>query len=217
MIETYLGSLKTSNTKEEYKDVGKRYHQNAITKTIQLPMEMPRAKVHIEFKGLKTYNLRNTALIEAVSAILDRRHTETIREDEGGTYGVQTRRFFIDFPQETYQYIISFECAPERVDELKAIALDEIEKLKSGDVDTKYLNDHKTAFEKKSAEDKENDFLVLFDMQQNEEHNWYDNSPEMKETVQNLNMDEVVDFANKIFNTDSKLEVVFLPAEKSKE
>ncbi|MEA1873146.1 MAG: insulinase family protein [Bacteroidota bacterium] len=216
LIETYLGSLKTSNIKEDYKDVGKRYHQNAITKTIQLPMVMPRAKVHIEFKGLKTYNLRNTALIEAVSAILDRRYTETIREDEGGTYGVSTYGYFRDFPQETYKYVISFECAPERVDELKAIALDEIEKLKSGDVDLKYLNDHKTAFEKKSDEDNENDFFVMFDMEQNEEHNWYYNSLEMKETVNNLKMDEVVDFANKIFKAESKLDVVFLPSNGEK-
>jgi len=213
LIENYLGSLETTEITEDYKDVGKRFHQNAITKTIQLPMVMPKAKVHIEFKGLERYNLKNTALIGAVSTILERRYTETIREDEGGTYGVSTYGYLNDFPQETYQYIISFECAPERVDELKAIALDEIEKLKAGNVDLKYLNDHKTAFEKKSTEDNENDFFVMFDMQQNEEHNWYYNSPDMIKTVDNLKMDEVVDFSNRIFNEDSKLEVVFLPSE----
>ncbi len=216
LIETYFGSLETTNNKEDYKDVGKRYHQNAITKTIQLPMVMPRAKVHIEFKGTDKYNLKNTALIGAVSAILDRRYTETIREDEGGTYGVSTYGYLNDFPQETYQYYISFECAPERVNELKAIALDEIEKLKSGDVDKKYLNDHKTAFEKKRAEENENDFFVMLDILQNEEHGWYYNSPEMIKTVQNLSMDEVVDFANNIFKADSKLEVVFLPSNTEK-
>ena len=212
IVSEYIASLPTSGSKETFKDIGMNYTNTSISKTIELPMVMPKAKANIEFHGSIDFCLENTVYIEAIAGILDRRFTETVREDEGGTYGVSTYGYVNDVPYEHYNYYINFECAPERVDELKAIIYEELDKLKAGDIDQKYIDDYKTNYTKTRDEDLKDNFNWLLAMLDYDENgDWFKYCKAMDEKVKNLNIKEIQTFSRIIFTDSSKIDVVFLP------
>ena len=68
--------------------------------------------------------------LSAVCDILDVRYTESIREEQGGTYGVSVYPGMSKYPYENYTVRIQFDCDPQNVDKLKAIIYEEIDKIK---------------------------------------------------------------------------------------
>lgn len=211
MVSRYFATLPASNEREDFRDVGKHIITEKVEKIIHLPMVMPKAKVQIEYHGPSDYCMQNSVYIRAISGILDRRFTETIREDEGGTYGVSTYGYVMKEPEQVYSYVITFECAPERVEELKIIAFQEIEKLKHGNVETKYLEDFKKSFFKKRDEDVEDNVNWLYYMKSYNENGWFTYCEAYNKLITDLELEAVCDFANKIFVDERKMDVVFLP------
>ncbi|MCF8218394.1 MAG: insulinase family protein [Bacteroidales bacterium] len=215
MLKKYLASIPSSGKKEDYKDVGMRLCKHPVEKTIKIPMETPKATVQIEYHNKMKHNTQNNTLINAVSNILDRRFTETVREEQGGTYGVRTYGYIRNTPVEEYSYSIKFECDPGRVDELKAAAYKEIDKLCKGEVEDHYVDDFRKAYKKERNENLKNNFNWLTILNSYQETGIYQYSPEMDKLVENITKQEIADFARKIFEDEVKMDVVFLPGESN--
>ena len=66
----------------------------------------------------------------ALKYILNLRYTETIREEEGGTYGVRVGAELNHYPLESYEVKMMFDCDPEKSEHLTSIVYREVEKLK---------------------------------------------------------------------------------------
>jgi zinc protease len=79
-----------------------------------------------------TYNPYNRQVMNVIEGILDLRFTESIREEEGGTYGVRIRTNLERLPMGKANMQISFDCDPERADDLKAKVFLELDKLAKG-------------------------------------------------------------------------------------
>lgn len=131
LIETYLGSLPKVTRNETWKDNGVRPPKDIIEKTVIKEMKVPKGTVYITYTGEYDFNdYENRLKLTSLCDILDIRYTESIREEQGGTYGVAVYRSQNQYPYEHYQVMIRFDCDPENVDKLKAIVYEEIEKLK---------------------------------------------------------------------------------------
>ena len=68
-------------------------------------------------------------VMRVIEGILDLRYVESIREEEGGTYGVGIRTSLSKWPVEKATMQITFDCDPERSAELKEKVFAELEKL----------------------------------------------------------------------------------------
>jgi zinc protease len=213
MVETYLASIPSDGTKESFKDMKRYYVKKPVKKTIDIPMVTPKAKVQIEYHNNMDYTYENETMMRAVTNILDRRFTETVREDEGGTYGVYTNGNISFEPIEEYNYLITFTCDPERVEELKGVVYDEINKLTSADVEGHYIEEFKKAYAKKRSEDLKDNFSWVNMLSMYDENGVYPYAPKMDSLVENITKDQVVAFAKSVFTDDVKMEVVFLPEE----
>jgi len=55
---------------------------------------------------------------------------ESMREDQGGVYGVRVRANAVRIPKNRYSITISFQCAPENTKELISTAMKDIRTLK---------------------------------------------------------------------------------------
>ncbi|MGM0649396.1 MAG: M16 family metallopeptidase [Bacteroidota bacterium] len=213
MLEKYLASIPATGKEEDYKDTGMRFSKHPIEKTIKIPMVTPKATVQIEYHNDMEYNTRNNTLIDAVTNILDRRFTETVREEQGGTYGVSTWGNIKFEPVEEYSYTIKFDCAPERVDELKAVVYDEIEKLRNGDIEDHYVEEFKKAYKKKRSEYLKDNFSWVNILSLYQSTGIYNYSPQMDKMAESVTKQEIADFASNIFKDKVKMDVVFLPEE----
>ena len=120
-----------------------------------MEMEDPKATVRISFKKPYTYSLKNTYVLKAFQDILENRLLETLREQEGGTYGASVYSVLPKRPKQIASFYVYFDCNPDKVEKLVAIVYQEIDKIKNGDIEKEDLNKVLTSYLKDLKEEKE--------------------------------------------------------------
>ena len=75
------------------------------------------------------YTLKDKLALTFLTQALDSRYLISIREEKGGTYGVQVQGSTGYIPRETYDMTISFDTNEEMADELCEIVLKEIREI----------------------------------------------------------------------------------------
>lgn len=132
MIETYIGSLPTLNSKEKANDLKIRPPKGQVSKNIYAGVDK-KSNVTISLSGDYEYDLQDNANMSAAASILTNKMIETLREEMGGVYGAGARASISKEPWESFNFSISFPCDPDNVDALVAAAMAELEKVKAGD------------------------------------------------------------------------------------
>jgi len=212
LIEKYLGGLPTVNRTESWKDLNIEAPKGVIKKTIHHKMETPKASVFVCFSGDYEYNLYTRMQLDLLKEILFVRYTETIREEQSGSYGVSVRMNQSHYPQQEYDMRISFECAPEKVDELKAIVFEEIAKIKKeGPVDKDLKSTKESKLKSRKENTKENRFWLNA-----LQHNYYHNenildNEKYNKMVNSISKEDIMKIANKYLIDDNFVEIVMLP------
>jgi len=130
LAERYLGALPDMDRVENWRDVGIDPPAGVIEKVVRKGLE-PKSRTQIIFTGDGEYSREEWTTISALADVLDIRLRELLREDLGGTYGVGVSGRLTYRPDEEYRVSISFGSAPERAEELSAVAFEEIERLKA--------------------------------------------------------------------------------------
>jgi zinc protease len=138
LVETYLASLPTTGRSEQPRDTGMRPVRGVNEKIVRRGIEQ-KAQTRIAFTGEFDSTRENRLAIALLADILDIRLRDVLREDLGGTYGVNVSHTTQRFPEGSYNFGIAFGAAPDRVDELAAIVFAEIDALKSAGPDATML------------------------------------------------------------------------------
>ncbi len=214
LLEKYLGGLPKVSRNEKWADINVKQPEGVVKKTLIKEMEVPKSTVFVCFNGPYEYNRKDNIYFDALKEILDVRYTETIREEESGTYGVGVRIRESHYPKEEFQLRIRFECAPENAEKLKAIVFEEIEKIKKEGPTAKDLKGVKENKLKKRRENlKENDFW-LSGLKYNDFHgmNALDNE-EYENLVYNMTAEDIKNIASKYLKDDNYVEVILMPEE----
>ena len=212
LFEKYLGGLPVVSREENWKDNGVRPPEGKLEKTVLREMEVPKSTVYISYTGTYDFDdYQNRMDLSALCGILDIRYVETVREEEGGTYGVRVRPIQKHYPYEHYQVNISFDCDPGNVDNLKAIIYQEIEKLQDEGPTAKDLNSVKENKLKTHQENLKENKYWLNKLKNQDFHNT-DKSilTEYEEYVQNLTIESIQQAANKYFG-DHIVEIILMP------
>ncbi len=129
LVEKYIGSLKSYNRKENWKDNHVRGPKGKTEKVIELELETPKATVITNFSKDMKYSVYNSICNNILKGILDLRYTENIREKEGGTYGVGVQAGSSREPYSSYSMTMSFDCDPARAAHLKSLIYAELDKI----------------------------------------------------------------------------------------
>ncbi|MBN1388986.1 MAG: insulinase family protein [Bacteroidales bacterium] len=140
MAEKYIGSLTSYPGSDQWIDRGIRQPEGKIEKIIEMLLAVPKATIVISFSEDMEFNPYNRQAARAVNGILDIIFTEKIREEEGGTYGVSAAISLQQFPVQKANTIISFDCDPERANQLKSIVYHELQQLMENGPEKEYLD-----------------------------------------------------------------------------
>ena len=132
LVEQYIASLPSSNSKETYKDINLDIRKGEITENVYVGVD-EKSQVNIMLTGDYEYNMTNNGLMTAIAGILSNKMIETLREEMGGVYGAGANASPTAYPKPTFAFSISFPCKPENVEALTQAALKELEKIKNGD------------------------------------------------------------------------------------
>ena len=130
LAATYIGSLPGKPGSEKFVDLGIRPPKGNLEKGVSKGQE-PKSTVRLSFNGDAGYNLQSSIEMDALVALLNIKLREAIREDKGGTYGVQVFGSVSQYPVGRYSLNVTFNCAPERVAELEKATLEVLEKIRA--------------------------------------------------------------------------------------
>ena len=91
LVEKYIGSLpKGKKATEINKDNVISFAKGEVNEVVKLEMQAPKSTVLQLYTAYAPVDTKKAVALEAANYIMDMIYTKTIREDEGGTYGVGT-------------------------------------------------------------------------------------------------------------------------------
>jgi zinc protease len=126
LVEKYFGSIgKGKALKINKKDIIQLAKGN-VDKTIELAMETPKSSVLQFYSAYMPVTTKTDVTLEVASYILDMIYTKSIREKEGGTYGVGVATAGHRSPQKRTIIQVQFDTNPEMVEKLCDIAEKEL-------------------------------------------------------------------------------------------
>ena len=214
LVQKYIGAIPDLERHEMWIDRKIYEPDGKVEKVIPVAMETPKASVNIMIKNPMPYNAYNRAVLKVIEGILDLRYTETIREDEGGTYSVGVRTGLERWPLEKGSLRIQFDCDPERVSGLKDKIYKELDTLAEDGPSSEDLS--------KTVEN------LLKDRQQDREHNSfvtgvlynyyvyginYDDPANYEGILNNLTTNDVKKVMSSLYSGANLVDVVFVPKE----
>ena len=125
-VYTYLGGLKSKNTKEKYTDNNIRLPKGKINNYFAKEMQIKKASNYIEYSASIAFNLTNQITVSAIAEILRLRYIDSIREKEGGSYGVSVYGGIYNIPNTGANLIMQFVTDPLKQNKLMGIIHSEI-------------------------------------------------------------------------------------------
>ncbi len=212
LLEKYIASLPTTGEKENWKDNSADWITDTIDKDVFLEMEDPKTNVRVVIKNDMNYSLKNSILMRALGDILQLRYTESLREDEGGTYGAGTRGSLTKRPTQEATISVRFDCNPELAEKLIAIVHKEIDNLKNGEIQQADLDKTLTNYLKQREESKNYNRYEMSLLKNSVLEGYNMNDPKNYESIiKSITLKDVENIAKKLMKDSKSYEIVFKP------
>lgn len=212
LLENYIASISTTKDAETWKDNSVNWVANNINKVVFLKMEDPKSTVSIAYKNDIEYTLENALLAETLGDILQLRYMDTLREEEGGTYGASASARVSKYPKNEAIIGISFDCNPDKVEQLTVIVHNELKKIANGDINQTDLDKTITNYlkERKQQQDYNSYDMNLLTTFYREGYNI--NEPKNFESiVTSITADKVKAFTAKVLENAKSYEIIVKP------
>jgi len=212
-ICTYLGGLKSKQGVEKFNDNNVRKPVGKVDNHFAREMKVNKASNFVLYHAPMPYNVNNRTIVTAIGNILTIRYTESIREKEGGTYGVGVRGSINNTPIEEATLLMQFDCDPVKQARLISIIYSEIDEILTKGPRPDDVQKVKENMLKKYSEDvAENGWW-----QSTLEHYYMDKLnlvDDYKPSVEALTPELIQTTLKNIVSKGNVLEVVMKPAEK---
>ncbi len=214
LVEKYIGSLPTGNTRELWIDRKIRQPRGKLNREIDIPLTVPKASVYLVFSEEMKYKPANYLGVDIIGAILDIVLTEKVREEQGGTYGVGVSLSASKRPSPTAGGVISFDCDPERATELKGIIYSEINNLIKDGPSEENLSKAVKNMIKTREENRLHNSYWLSTLSRYYNYGIDSNDPRNFDNIlQSFTVNDIKKIASKVFKKADVADIVFMPAE----
>lgn len=129
LLAKYLGALPTKKGSETYKTIDLKMADGKLKNVFEKQMETPNAVVLFFYHAPVEMNLRNRVMVGMLDQLMDMLYTETVREDEGGAYGVPVSAGLSRYPQQEATVQIQLPTAPEKRERMTEIVYQGVEDM----------------------------------------------------------------------------------------
>ncbi|MDA3822945.1 MAG: insulinase family protein, partial [Bacteroidales bacterium] len=213
-VEKYLATLPSKQSNESWVDLNIDEPKGKVTKEIKLSLSVPKSTVFLVFNKEMEYTAENKVLLSMLQGILDLRFTESIREEEGGTYGVRTSASISHFPDEKATLLIMFDTDPLKADHLKGLVYKELENLIKNGPEQKDLSKTIENMLKDRVENREHNSYWMGTL-----HNYYvqgynfNNPANFEDIVKSATTKDIKQLMKKLYKGANVVDLVFSPEE----
>ena len=212
LVEEYLASLKKKKNKETWKDINLGIPEKDYICHYEKDMQMPKATIYMIMNGTMDYTYRNMLYMKALSDVMDIYYTRTIREEEGGTYGVGVMGQISNKPKNAFIFLVAFDTNKEMYERLMGKVYEGLQDVADNGPSQEDLTKVVENLYKKRAEQlEENSFwLGAIDTFEDDKINIV---AEYDEIVKSITPQTLADFTKEVLKGYKK-EIVQLPTEK---
>ncbi len=212
LLETYIANIPTDMAREQWKDNSDAWVKDVIEKEIYIKMEDPKSSVRIAYKNDMAYSLRNAMLARTLGDILTLRYIDTLREEEGGTYGARAHGNLSKRPVHEASVFVNFDCNPDKVESLTAIVHNEIAKIAKGDIQQLDLDKTLTSYLKERKQHKDYNSFDM-DLLTTFYREGYDMDDPMnfENIIQSITTKDVQAFTQELLKEAKSYTIVFKP------
>lgn len=211
LIEQYLATL-PSKGRVEKGNVNEvpAIRKGEYTNIFDRKMETPKAAVVNFYSGKMDYTLENILTATMLKQILDLLYMEKVREEEGGTYGVQTAVRISPFPMGQTYIQAMFDTDPAKWEKMNSIVRTELKNLTETGPRAADFKKSQDNIQKRHAENlQENGYWL------NTLDNYYtkgfDGETKYTETLKGITPAKVQEFTKKLLGQGNSIEVVMKP------
>ncbi|MBQ3355202.1 MAG: insulinase family protein [Bacteroidales bacterium] len=161
MVEQYLASLKADKRKESWKDINLSIPETNNICHFSKQMQNPKASIYMILNGTMEYNYRNQIYMKALSDVMDIYYTRTIREEEGGTYGVGVMGQVSDKPKDAFMFLVAFDTNKEMYEKLMSKVYEGLNDVaKNGPAQEDLTKVVENLYKKRAEQLEENSFWI---------------------------------------------------------
>lgn len=210
-IEQYLATLPANGRVDKPSpDALPKIMNGKLENHFSREMQTPKSSVFQLYSGNSEYNLKNLLTASLLSQILDLVYTETIRESEGGSYGVYAGVSLSDFPKGQTTLQVFFDTDPEKWENMVRIVDEEIQRIATEGPKSEHLTKSRDNMLKRHNERlQENSYwLNVIDSYYFRGMDAYTN---YKETLESITADDIKKFMSDFISQGNCVEVVMGP------
>ena len=213
LIEKYLGALPSGDKNATYKKVDLDVRKGKIANHFTQAMAVPKASAFVYYSGnlgKRTVKLKYQG--DMLKQILDLVYQRTMREEEGGTYGVRTAVDISRIPEGETSIAISYTTDPERIEGMNRVLHREIQKIaENGPTDEDYNKAKEYLIKNRDEWQKMNgfwtaalDILYFYGEDENSDY---------KTLINSISKDDIKQMMKDLTAQGNVIEVVMLPKE----
>jgi zinc protease len=158
LLETYLGGLPSKRRVETWRDVTPKFPEGINEFSFARNSE-EQSRVNIAIKGAFRWEVKERLCFGMFAEILNIKLRESMREEQGGVYGVRASGSMSRYPKARYSLDFVWGCSPDNVEQLMVTAFEEARKIKAQGPTAVDLNKVKeTLIRERETNMKENSF-----------------------------------------------------------
>ena len=212
MVEKYIGSLpKGKKASEINRENIINIVKGEVNETVKLEMQAPKSTVLQLYTAYVPVDTKKSVALDAANYIIDMIYTKTIREDEGGTYGVGTSMTGQRAPVERVVTQVYFNTNPESVEKLSALALKGLKELAANGPSQEHFNMTIENFKKNVPESRISNSYWMGCLQ-----NWYqfgiDKDAEYEAALNSLTPADVQAAVQEVLSQGNVINIASFPA-----
>lgn len=213
LIEQWLGGMKTTKKFETWSDDKLYLAEGGNYVYFKRDMKTKTASNRVYIIGKKLeYNLANSLNMEIAGNILGTRYLESIREREGGSYGVGTYGTLIEKPVPSAYLIMNFDTDPDKQNKLLGIIYDEVETIiENGPLATDLNKEKENLIKVYEDNLRRNDYWMNTILYNYYFRNGLNYLKEYRPAVEAITGETVQNIIKSIYEEGNRVEVVMMP------
>ena len=211
VIEKYIGSLPKGKKALKWTDPNEDVVKGRIEKVIEVDMQTPKSSVLQYYTIDLPFSYKHVAAMEAISYIMDIRYTNSLREEEGGTYGASAFGSLDRRPKQTAYFEVEFDCKPALCDKLREIAIRQFKELAEEGVTDDEMTAAKLNLQKNLPESRQKNAWWRASIERHLLYN-EDRDAEYEAAINSLSKEDIQKLAQEFMTQNNLIEVVMKPA-----
>ena len=213
LVEKYIGSLpKGKKPAGVNTDNLISMAKGEVLNDVKIAMQTPKTTVFQVHSAYMPIDTKTEVTLEAANYVLDMIYTKTIREQEGGTYGVGSSLAATREPYSRITFMVQFDTNPEQAEKLCGLAVKYLKELGQNGPTAEELAMAVENFKKNLPESRINNNYWMNCLNKNLQYG-YDADVEYEAALNAVTAEDVKSLLQSVFAQKNFVQIMMSPAE----